>query len=207
MTNKKIDINQRIPLDTLYAALESYLNDNYSDEYIIEQLRLHFDGENRLKKSLRIVKKIISNNQLSKFILSNKEQVKAAIRKKSDRNLILIALLNSSFVFSYDVISILGKLFKVQSVVNREALTRQASRIYGGNRALPNAIDSVIPMYLEAGLFTRPQAGLYQWEGGLNITSEISKTIYIESFKVINSTDEVLDYYLSDPYFLFIGSM
>ncbi len=207
MTNKKIDINQRIPLDTLHAVLESYLNDNYSDEYILEQLRLHFDGDNRLKKSLRIVKKIISNNPLSDFILSNKESVKVAIKKKADRNLILIALLNSSFVFSYDVISILGKLFKVQNVVNREALTREASRIYGGNRALRNAIDSVIPMYLEAGLFARPQPALYQWEGGLNITTNITREIYIESFKALNSSDELLDYHLSDPYFLFVGSL
>ncbi|WP_340113655.1 hypothetical protein [Maribellus mangrovi] len=207
MTNKKIDINQRIPLDTLYAVLESYLDDNYSDEYIIEQLRLHFDGENRLKKSLRIVKKIVSNNPLSDFILSNKEQVKVAIKKKTDRNLILIALLSSSFVFSYDVISILGKLFKVQNAVNREALTREASRIYGGNRALPNAIDSVIPMYLEAELFTRPQPGLYQWESGLTATTEITKQIYYESFKVVNSTDEVLDFHLSDPYFLFVEGL
>ena len=59
MTNKSIDINQRIPLDTLYAVLESYLNDSYSNEYVLEQLRLEYNGENRLKKSLRIVNKII----------------------------------------------------------------------------------------------------------------------------------------------------
>ena len=59
MNNKSIDINQRIPLDTLYAALESYLNGSYSNDYILEQLRLEFEGENRLKKALRIVNKII----------------------------------------------------------------------------------------------------------------------------------------------------
>jgi len=50
MVNKSIDINQRIPLHTLYAALESFLNGSYSNEYILEQLRLEFNGENRLKK-------------------------------------------------------------------------------------------------------------------------------------------------------------
>ena len=50
MNNKSIDINQRIPLETLHAALEAYLNDNYSNDYIMEQLRLEYNGENRLKK-------------------------------------------------------------------------------------------------------------------------------------------------------------
>ena len=56
--NKSIDINQRIPLDTLYAALEAYLNGSYTNDYVLEQLRLEFEGENRLKKALRIVNKI-----------------------------------------------------------------------------------------------------------------------------------------------------
>ena len=53
MNNKSIDINQRIPLDTLYAGLEAYINGHYSNEYVLEQLRLEFEGENRLKKALR----------------------------------------------------------------------------------------------------------------------------------------------------------
>lgn len=59
MSNKSLYINQRIPLDTLFVALESYLDGNYSDDYILEQLRLEFKGENRLKKALRIVNKIV----------------------------------------------------------------------------------------------------------------------------------------------------
>jgi hypothetical protein len=204
MSEKFIDINQRIPLETLHAALESYLTGTYSDEYITEQLRLHFQGENRMKKSLRIVKKIISNSPLNEVILKNSDQVLQAIKKKDDRNLILIALLNTGFKFSFDVLSILGRLFKVQEEVNREALTRQLSRLYGGNRSLPNAIDSVAPMFLEAGLFKRPKTGLYKWEKGLQITSPISSFIYTESFRINNSLDEVMNYHLGDPYFLFI---
>ena len=76
MDNKSIDINQRIPLDTLYAALESFLNGSYSNEYILEQLRLEFNGENRLKKALRIVNKIIQKNPLNDFLLLNAGEIK-----------------------------------------------------------------------------------------------------------------------------------
>ena len=59
MSNISIDINQRIPLYALEVALNSYLTNNYSNDYILEQLRLDFQGENRLKKALRIVNKIV----------------------------------------------------------------------------------------------------------------------------------------------------
>jgi hypothetical protein len=72
MNNKSIDINQRIPLDIIYAVLESHLNGSYSNEYILEQLRLEFEVENRLKKALRIVNKIIAENPLINFINENK---------------------------------------------------------------------------------------------------------------------------------------
>jgi hypothetical protein len=132
MNHKSIDINQRIPLDTLYAALESYLNGNYSEDYILEQLRLEFKGENRLKKSLRIVNKIILRNPLLAFIEENKEQIKQAIKKKYDRNLILISLLNSSFVFSFDTLQLLGKYLSVQDLVNREIIKKALASVYGG---------------------------------------------------------------------------
>lgn len=205
MDNKSIDINQRIPLDTLCAALESYLNGSYSNEYILEQLRLEFEGENRLKKALRIVNKIIQRNSLNEYILANKSELKNAIKKKTDRNIILIALLNSAFPFSFDALKTLGKFFSVQEIINRETIKKSLSNIYGGNRATDNAIDSVVPMYIEAGLITRPKPGIYLRNNGLKITTQISRQIYIESFKSNNSLDGLQDYQLRDPYFLFIN--
>lgn len=205
MDNKSIDINQRIPLDTLYAALESYLNGSYSNEYILEQLRLEFEGENRLKKALRIVNKIIQRNPLNEYILANKSELKNAIKKKADRDVILIALLNSVFPFSFDALKTLGKFFSVQEIINRETIKKSLSNIYGGNRATDNAIDSVVPMYIEAGLITRPKPGIYLRNNGLKITTQISRQIYIESFKSNNSLDGLQDYQLRDPYFLFIN--
>jgi len=206
MNNKSIDINQRIPLDTLYAALESYLNGTYSEDYILEQLRLEFKGENRLKKSLRIVNKIILRNPLIEFIEDNKQSIKQAIKNKYDRNIILIALLNSSFVFSFDTLQVLGKYLTVQDLVNRETIKKSLANIYGGNRATENAIDSVIPMFIEAGLIKRPTLGVYQHNSDFRISSSVSNELFIESFRTNNAFDGLQEYQLRDPYFVFINN-
>lgn len=203
MNNKSIDINQRIPLETLHAALEAYLNDDYSNEYIMEQLRLEYSGENRLKKALRIVNRIIPKNPLMPLINANKAAIKLAIKKKQDRDIILIALLNSAFPFSYDVLKIFGKYFAVQEIINAETVKKSISNVYGGNRATENGIYSVVPMFLEAGFFSRPKQGVYQFEKSTQPHHEMTLKIYIESFKVnqsLSSTniDEL------NPYFQFV---
>lgn len=204
MINKSIDINQRIPLDTLYAALESYLNGSYSNDYILEQLRLEFEGENRLKKALRIVNKIIQRNPLNIFIIENKSEIINAIKKKTDRDIIIIALLNSAFPFSFDVLKTFGKFFAVQEIINTETLKKPISNIYGGNRATENGIYSVVPMFIEARFFTRSKAGIYSKTNKLKITSSITKQVYWESFNINNSNLGIQEYQLRDPYFIFI---
>lgn len=205
MKQKSIDINQRIPLDTLYVAFESYLNDTYSEDYILEQLTLEFTGENRLKKSLRIVNKIILKNPLLPFIEENKNQLKQAIKNKHDRNLVLIALLNSSFSFSFDTLQFLGKYLTVQEFVNTETIKKAISNKYGGNRSSENALYSVMPMFIEAGLINRPKLGVYQRDMDFQFTSTASKQLFIESFKTNCSYNGIQDYQLTDPYFLFIN--
>ena len=97
MNHKIIDINQRIPLDTLIVALEGFIQNKYDEDYIIEQLRLEFKGENRLKKSIKIVNKIIPKNPYSDYLLENKSEIVNAIKMKNDRNIILISLLKIFF--------------------------------------------------------------------------------------------------------------
>lgn len=205
MNTKSIDINQRIPLATLHAALESHLNGNYSSDYALEQLKLEFKGENRLKKAVRIVDKIIQRNPLNDFLISHSEEVKNALRKKADRDLILVSLLNSAFYFSFDVLKTFGKFFSVQDIINRETINKSLSNIYGGNRSTANAIDSVVPMLIEAGLFTRAKVGVYQRTDNLPISSSIAKQVYVESFKTNCSNTVLQDYQLRDPYFLFVN--
>lgn len=204
--SKSIDINQRIPLGTLYAALESYLNDSYTNEYILEQLRLEFEGENRLKKALRIVNKIITRSPLKSFIDEHKSEIKSAINKKNDRNIILISLLNAAFPFSYDVLKTFGKFYSVQDVINAETVKKSISNVYGGNRATENGIYSVVPMFLEADIFQRPKQGIYELRNKLAYSSAITEQLYVESFKVNNSIEDIQDFQKMDPYFIFLRS-
>ena len=204
MNNKSIDINQRIPLATLYAALESYLNGLYSNDYVVEQLRLEFDGENRLKKALRIVNKIVLKNPLNEFVLKNKDELIHALKKKGDRDIILISLLNSAFPFSYDVLRILGKYLSVQDVISTETIKRPIFNIYGGNRATDNGLYSVIPMFIEANLFSRPKVGIYKKKEPLVLLTKISLEIYIKSFELNNTITELRDHHRMDPYFIFV---
>jgi hypothetical protein len=207
MNNKSIDINQRIPLDTLYAALESYLNGSYSNDYILEQLRLEFEGENRLKKALRIVNKIIQRNPLNEFITENKPEIINAIKKKSDRDVIIIALLNCAFPFSFEVLKTFGKFFAVQEKINTETIKKPISNIYGGNRATENGLYSVVPMFIEAGFFTRPKSGVYEKAEPIKVLNPITIQIYLSSFKANNNLDSIKEYQKLDPYFLFVSEM
>ena len=204
MSKLSIDINQRIPLDVLEVALNSFLSDNYSNDYIVEQLRLEFDGENRLKKGLRIVNKIINKSPIKDFLLENKDELLIALKKKEERNLILISLLNSAFPFSFFVLKTFGKFFSVQDEVNSEIIKKTISNVYGGNRATENGIYSVVPMFLEAKLFKRPTTGIYSIENKINISSNISKKIYVQSFLLNNSLKNIEESHFRDPYFNFI---
>jgi len=204
MSVKKIDINQRIPINTLEAALASYLVGNYSDEYVIEQLRLEFTGENRLKKALAIVNKIIPKNPLHEYIIEHKDMIQSAIRRKDDKNIILIALLNSAYPFSFDVLQTFGKYFSVQEIISINAIKKTISNIYGGNRATENGLYSVIPMFIEANFFTRPKSGIYEWHTPLNISTSITKHIFLESFKINKSITDIQEYQRMDPYFTFV---
>lgn len=200
-----VDINQRIPLYILKIALQSYLDGTYTNDYIMEQLRMEYDGENRLKKSLRIVNKIIKRNPIIHLTDEYKVKVQAAIKSKNDCNLILISLLNSAFPFSFDVLRIMGRFFSVQDVINAETIKKNVSNIYGGNRATENGIYSVIPMFLEAGIFKRPKQGIYEFENILNYSTEIAKEIFIASFNQNNTIKRTLNNYQhSDSYFFFI---
>ena len=200
-----VDINQRIPLYILKIALQSYLDGTYTNDYIMEQLRMEYDGENRLKKSLRIVNKVIKRNPIIHLTDENKVKVQAAIKSKNDCNIILISLLNSAFPFSFDVLRIMGKFFSVQDVINAETIKKNVSNIYGGNRATENGIYSVVPMFLEAGIFKRPKQGIYEFENILNYSTEIAKAIYIASFNQNNTIKRTsYNYQHSDSYFLFI---
>lgn len=183
-TKKKIGINQRIPLHVLEAGLIALLNDNYSRDYISEQLRLDFEGENRIEKVAIRVDKILPNSPVADYLRENKNAVLNALKSQSDRNLILIALVNIAYPFCFKVTQLFGKYFKVQDVVNTNLIRSGISNEYGSNRSTHNALYAVIPMLLEAGFFERPQPGIYQPAPTLQAQHRITWEIYAKSFQL-----------------------
>ena len=183
MQKKPIIINQRLPLHILEVALLSYLKNRYSRDYVQERLALEFKGENRIKKASNLVNKVILNNSISGFIEEHKEAILNALKKKDDRNLILISMVNSTFPFAFDLLSTIGKYFAVQEIISTEAIKKTISGIYGGNRSMENALYAVIPMFIEAGFFEREKAGIYRFGEDLKPLFDISYQIYLESFR------------------------
>ena len=161
MRNKAIGINQRIPLQILEIALRSHLNDNYDEDYIIEQLQLDFDGENRIRKALDITNKIIRNNPIITQVLDEKERILLALKRENDRNLILTALACTAFPFYYEVLKEFARFLKVQEIVNTELIKKTMASRYGSNRSMENGLYCVIPMLLEANIIERPKQGIY----------------------------------------------
>lgn len=206
MNNKSIDINQRIPLEVLAASLEAYLNNSYSNEYVLEQLKLEFTGENRLKKALRIVNKIILSNPSISFIDDNNLRIQKAMKNKSDRNIILISLLNIAFPFSFDVLITFSKIFNVQNIINADTVKKNISNVYGGNRATENGIYSVVPMFLEADLFKRPKQGIYEFEKPITLTTEIAFELYKKSYTANGVSNTFNDSDFFNPYFSLVKS-
>ena len=61
-------------------------------------------------------------------------------------------------------------------------------------------------MFIEAGFFSRPKQGIYEFKESLPISNKLTYEIYVESFKLHNKSKEIQDYEMMDPYFYFIES-
>ena len=175
---KKIDINQRIPIHALKVGLQQIADTSYDKEYILEQLKVDFSGENRLVKAQRIVNKILIKNKIAECYSNS--SANATINKSiNDQHAVILAMLCSGFSFAFDVISEFGRIFKVQDIVSSELINKKLSAVYGSNRATANGLYSVIPMFMELGLFNRVKQGLYSFQGKKELLNPLSKELII----------------------------
>jgi hypothetical protein len=200
----QIDINQRIPLSILEIALKAFLVNDYNTEYLLEQLAFEYSGQNRIAKALRIVNKIILKNPLTPILLDNKQEILNALKHKGDRSVILIAMLNSAYSFSFDTLNIFAKYFQVQTFINTELIKKESMNKYGSNRSTQNGLYSVIPMFLEAEFFLRTKPGLYQTKEKLIIQSKIANKLYLQSFILNNSLLQDSEIIIHEPYFAMV---
>ena len=76
--------------------------------------------------------------------------------------------------------------------------------MYASNRSLPNALYCGLPMYIEAGLLSRPQTGVYT-KNDIEVVIPIAQELYKKSFFVNNPMLNEEDYDCGEhPYFEFV---
>lgn len=200
---KIIGINQRISVTLIDLALRAVFDGVYTKEYARTLAEGEFQGENRLKKTVRELGKVVERNPLLPFLKEHKDQLLEALQYKGDKAIIIAAIYNSAFPFSYEEVCILGKFFHVQDQVSRNLLSNKLSEIYGFNKAMSNAIDYSIPTLVEAGFILRPENGVYE-KNNLDLFCEISSTVYTESFFINNPLLNRNSSYEDAPYFEFV---
>lgn len=199
-----IGINQRIPIEIIELAIKAMLDDHYDDGYAAELARMEFSGENRIKKTVKVINRIVKTNVLIPYLVENAGKVKLSLKNVEDKGMICIALVNAAYPFCYDVTAVLGRYFHAQKEIGTPLITTKLSAKYGTNRSLPNGLYCILPMLIEAGFITRPRPGFYQM-AHLVPQTEIARVIYQKSFLVNNPTLNE-DYHFSNNfYFEFVG--
>lgn len=93
-------------------------------------------------KAVNELSKVIETNAIIPFLMERKGRVLSVMQYRGDRAIIVVALNNSAFPFSYEDVCILGKYLHVQYQVSRKLLEGKISEIYGFNKSISNAIDT-----------------------------------------------------------------
>jgi hypothetical protein len=200
---KIIGINQRISVTLIEKGLNAVFDGVYSREFARALAEYEFHGENRLKKAVNELSKVVEKNAIIPFLLQHKEEVTKAMQYKADKAIIIAALYNAAFPFSYEEVCILGKYFHVQDQVSRNLLKEKISEIYGFNKSISNAIDYSIPTLVEAGFIERPVPGIYT-KSSFNVNTEIALAAFRESFFINNPLLNRNIDYEGSPYFEFV---
>ena len=205
-TPNKLGIQQRIPLHILEIALSDFLHDRFDENYIKELLQSEYAGKNRVNKALGQIKSVITKNQLTPFLINNKQSLLIALNNKTDKNIILTALICGRYPFCYNVLITMGKLFRVQDTVSSDLIQRQIGQKYGNNKSCLNSLYCAIPQMIDTNMFARPQARSYEITEPQIITHNITWQIWKECFYVNNpiynrDDTESLSF---EPFFRFI---
>ena len=174
-----------------------------SPEYYLELAGTEIKGDNRKKKAVTILNRLTLRNPLMPVLQENADAVVAALRSKKDRPILFAAIVNAAYSFGYDLTAILGKYLHVQKEVTTALLASKLAEKYGSNRSLPNAMNSIIPMLIEAGLFSRPRPGFYQVVKHKGF-SPLAENLYRRSFLLHNPMLPEDSDVSSCPYFEFI---
>ena len=201
---KVVGINQRITVNVIEMAMKASLDGIFSPEFASDLASGEYQGANRINKARSIIGKLTQRNPLFPYIEEHRSEYVAAMKHPGDRAVIFASLINATYGFGYDAMVILGKFFHVQDSVSSALIISRMSSMYASNRSLPNGLYCIMPMYIEAGLISRPKVGVYT-KNELEIVTAFARNLYTKSFFVNNPILIEGDYdYSEHPYFEFI---
>lgn len=204
MTQKTtIGLRQRIPMPILEMALSAVLSGEYSREYFAELAATEYDGLNRIAKAVTAISQLTDQNPLIDILLKNSDDVTKALRSRPDRAVILSSLVIAYFEFAYDLVALLGKYFHVQDQITTELIVKKMSAKYGSNRSLPNALYCALPMFIDAGILSRPKPGVYEINR-VSPATNIARRLFDEAFFHWNPNLGRESIYETHPYYEFI---
>lgn len=181
--HKTLGIQQRIPLDILLISLQDELIKGIDEVRLKELIQSEYKGENRVNKSINQLKSVVSNkNPLMLFLNENKEETLLALQSKTDKNLILTALICSRYSFCYDLLVLLGKQFRLQDEINKSLLNNLIGAKYGLNKSCENSTYCAIPQFIEAEMIIRSKVATYEMLQPQKAQHEITWQIWKECF-------------------------
>lgn len=198
-----IGINQRIPMNVLELAMLAELQGNASTDYFRELAATEYNGQNRIGKAVQVINRLTKRNPLLPYLKENQASIESMMRSKTDKPLLMTAIISSAYGFGYDVVALLGKHFHAQESVTSVLIRDKMAAKYGSNRSLPNALYCILPMLIEAGLLERPKVGVYK-AIRISKASDEAKKVYCESFLLNNPNLNKNDDFKSNPYFEFV---
>lgn len=202
-----LGISNRISLAILELATEQYLTSGNLDvNYLTEQLRTELTGELRIKKALQQLNAFFKNNAILPFFDSHREELLSAMRTQNDKAIIALSVFAAKSTFAYDLICQLAKLFHAEDLISTETIYRALGTKYGSNKNMTNTLYMAIPTIAEAGFFSRPKPGLYEYLPPLGLFSQIAREAWKEAFFANNPlyNREHTEHLTSEPFFQFI---
>lgn len=198
-----IGINQRIPISVVTLALEATLRGEACNDYFMQLAGTAYAGENRRKKTVQVINHLTTRNPLLPYMQENSDKMLPTLRSTADRPLLMTALLTAAYGFAYDAVATIGKYFHIQEEVSNKLIVEKMASKYGANRSLSNALYSVLPMLIEAGLLTRPRVGIYKAVRQPN-ASEFTRELYHQAWSLHNPSYAVSNAAAPHSFFEFI---
>ena len=202
---RQIIINQRIPIKVLKDGMAILLkNGSISIEELKVPMHEFFQGENRITKSAQYSFHVLSRPKVLQVLQSNFDLDRYNLLTDDDRNALLLNLIALTYPVAYDLLNIIGKIFKVQKLINRASINTRMSSIYGSNRSLFNAIDALLPMLVELKIIKRTKLSIYEREPKKEIKKPIiSELLIYTDIKSSGSKTILFDDLLSRPWYMY----